>query len=192
MRGVDADWIDRCRREVMWQAELGLLAMMDAAALIDALPVDPDTDEATVKDVQRCWLLLQGCVSAAAALSRLLWPPDPGSRQRGSLLRRDLEVPDTSPLRPPRTVRNSLEHFDERLDWHMASGRGFRADLVLTSRSHTRAGVGPPAFRWFDPERLMLAVMDDELSLGPLLLEMRRLHGLVVDRRASAPDARMS
>ena len=71
------------------------------------------------KDFDAIWRSIHGLLSAAANLSKLLWPAsrDPVRRERGAWLRKELGIDDTSPMRA-RTMRDHLEHFDERLeDW---------------------------------------------------------------------------
>src|SRR5581483_2573832 len=51
-------------------------------------------------------------------VSKILWPGAPGesrAAQRGAELRKLMALPDEHPL-AQRTLRNHLEHYDERLD----------------------------------------------------------------------------
>jgi hypothetical protein len=75
-------------------------------------------------DIRRAFFSLQALVGAAAMASKLLWPgpagrnPDPWrplTEERAAWLRGVVAVGDDSPLRS-RSVRNGLEHFDERID----------------------------------------------------------------------------
>jgi hypothetical protein len=65
---------------------------------------------------------LRTFIHYSAAVSRMFWPPGSGnkasrqrSENRGTFLRTALGIPDDHPLHS-RTLRNHLEHFDERLD----------------------------------------------------------------------------
>jgi len=76
-------------------------------------------------DMDRIWYSIQGVLVAAANVSKLLWPNprDEHIPYRGEMLRQILGVPDDSPLRS-RTLRNTFEHFDTRLeDWMLSSER---------------------------------------------------------------------
>jgi|ERR1700722_2932804 len=68
-----------------------------------ALPVHTMLDE------------LQNVLIQAAGLSRYFWPVRKGHEWRGDQLRVAFDIADDSPLRS-RDLRNSIEHFDERLD----------------------------------------------------------------------------
>ncbi len=68
-----------------------------------ALPVHTMLDE------------LQNVLIQAAALSRYFWPVRKAHEWRGDQLRGAFGIADDSPLRS-RDLRNSIEHFDERLD----------------------------------------------------------------------------
>jgi hypothetical protein len=61
---------------------------------------------------------VQEALQHAAALSRFFWPPKsagPIGAARAKKLRQAFELDDTSALKD-RRLRNSFEHFDERLD----------------------------------------------------------------------------
>jgi hypothetical protein len=57
----------------------------------------------------------------AGALSRYFWPVRKGHEWRGAQLRSAFGISDDSPLRS-RDLRNSIEHFDERLDLFLDGG----------------------------------------------------------------------
>jgi len=58
---------------------------------------------------------MQNVIHQAGALSRYFWPVDNKHAGRGQFLRRIFEIKDDDPL-SDRSLRNSLEHYDERLD----------------------------------------------------------------------------
>ncbi len=70
---------------------------------IGALPVHLILDE------------LQNLLIQAAAVSRYFWPARVTHEWRGAHLRSAFRINDENPLRS-RELRNSIEHFDERLD----------------------------------------------------------------------------
>jgi len=70
---------------------------------IGALPVHLILDE------------LQNLLIQAAAVSRYFWPARSSHEWRGAQLRSAFGIGDDNPLRS-RDLRNSIEHFDERLD----------------------------------------------------------------------------
>jgi hypothetical protein len=58
---------------------------------------------------------LQNVLIKAAAVSRYFWPARSSHEWRGAQLRSAFGISDENPLRS-RDLRNSIEHFDERLD----------------------------------------------------------------------------
>jgi hypothetical protein len=58
---------------------------------------------------------IQNIVLQAAAVSRFFWPADKKHQWRGHALREAFHVSDSSNLHS-RTLRNTMEHFDEYLD----------------------------------------------------------------------------
>ena len=59
---------------------------------------------------------LQNFVVHAAALSRYFWPVRVAHKWRGEQLRRSFALTEQSPLRFSKELRDTIEHFDERLD----------------------------------------------------------------------------
>jgi hypothetical protein len=164
----------RYTREVVWQAELGILGLVSAIAEAVTLPADPNTDEATILQIQRCWQALHSCVSAGASLSKLFWPLRRDAYARGDTLRSNLSVRDDSPLRS-RAIRDGLEHFDERLDRYLAARPPrLRMDMVILPKADPGSDMFP-VLRWFDPTALTLTVMEDRIELVPLVEEMERV-----------------
>ena len=83
---------------------------LNAIERFDAMnPDDPESHRA----ILNC---LQEIVSYTAAISKFFWPQDEKKcKWRGDQLKKAFQIEDDSPL-GPRTLRNSLEHLDERLD----------------------------------------------------------------------------
>ena len=88
-------------------------------------------------DHQAAWFSLDALLRAAASISRIFWPPNSKYAGRAKLLGRLFHVGRRSPF-ALRDVRNSFEHFDERIEDWLASGR----HLLMTLTSARRA----PAF----------------------------------------------
>jgi hypothetical protein len=58
---------------------------------------------------------MQNVIHQAGALSRYFWPSDKKHSNRGVFLRKMFSVQEDDPL-SDRSLRNALEHYDERLD----------------------------------------------------------------------------
>ena len=119
-------------------------------------------------------------VGAAAAMSRILWPPgrEAETRARGRLIRQQLRI-DESSLLHDRAVRNDFEHFDERLDEFFKSGRTNIFDRALAPVEMLPAGpyFDPPPgslgdggaiFRLIDPVAGTIAVLGHSISIDKL------------------------
>lgn len=123
-------------REVLRQAQFGIAAWEHLRASEDRVEI---------------WGSVQAMLVAAGVISRLLWPTGQGVRARGAALRRMLTVSEDSPL-ASRDLRDSLEHFDERLD-------AWAAEFVAASPPPSVIGdsnIGPlNAIEGVDPRHLL-------------------------------------
>ena len=95
---------------------------------------------------------IHSLLTHASNASKILWPVASGDKSRGRHLREILGIGEQShPLRN-RTLRDHLEHFDERIDkWAAGGGRVFAHDIIgpLTLIS----GLNPQdRMRWYDSE----------------------------------------
>jgi hypothetical protein len=111
----------------------------------------------------------------AGCVLTLLWPTGSGqqkrarevARTRARKLRRELGLPDQEPPGLARDLRNSLAHFDERLDSWAASGLsvGSVADAV-GPRTGIFAQLPDSAIhRWFDDNTFELQVFGRRYDL---------------------------
>lgn len=118
-----------------------------------------------------------GMLTHLSAISRLLWPPKSSGAQslaRGDYLRKTIEIADAHPLHD-RTLRNHLEHFDERLDeFLVARGTGNMIDNIVGS---PRA-IGGSSFkdsdvlRAYDPSTGEMWFRGERFELGELYASM--------------------
>jgi hypothetical protein len=118
-------------------------------------------------DPDRAWLGISALLTAAANISRILWPKL--DRPRTALVDH-LGLAGDSPL-AQRTLRNHLERADQRIEqWWKKSPQHPVEDPVIGPRS---AGAGGPApFRSFDPSTNVVTFGDDEIDLQALVLEL--------------------
>jgi hypothetical protein len=124
----------------------------------------------------------------AGALSHFFWPSPLGRKAsqtqrqltsaRANKLREAFAVTEDSPLKN-RNVRNSLEHFDERLDSYLLvndSGYFFpsaligQADMAEDKRGHI--------FKMVDPISSTFVCLGISFEFGTLRKETQRIHGL--------------
>ncbi|KOX19806.1 hypothetical protein ADK67_32550 [Saccharothrix sp. NRRL B-16348] len=162
-------WTSGARRfyvaEIVRQASYALAAVQQALSLS--------------RDPQRrveAWPAVQSFLTATAIISKLLWPvraegADLKSRWRrfrADRLQTELMISDTSALRD-RKVRNSADHFDERIDdlvrdqcipqsW---------ADLAEDEFTHQLA-----PFRAIDSDTGEVLTGHDRMALTPIVTEL--------------------
>ena len=113
------------------------------------------------------FLALHSFLAHASNASRILWPPRVRKRkgesdecfvirktatdERGRVLRDSVGLDDSSILKD-RSLRDHLEHFDERIaEWHETSERkNYVQDMIASPNAIV--GIDPgDAMRWFDP-----------------------------------------
>lgn len=128
------------------------------------------------EDIDRVWFAVQNFLIASANVSKLLWTPSKRTvhQERSAWLRSLLQVADDSPL-SNRSLRNHLEHFDERI-WEWAAENPTQVvdqiigDPVLVSMIDPRnvlRSIGRDGMTW--------RFRGEEFAVGPAITELRRL-----------------
>jgi hypothetical protein len=160
---VEARFLDVLRGEIRRQCGFALRAWADLTGAL------------AQGDLDRLWYSVQALLVAAGNVSKLMWPPSSRIPQRGAELRRSLDVPEDSILRP-RAFRNHFEHFDERLEeWMLSSERHNFADSNVMPPGAI-VGLDPSDFlRNLDPTTLTLTFRGDSYELRPLVEEIGAL-----------------
>jgi hypothetical protein len=166
-------------REVQRQAQFGLDAW---GALQQSL-------RRSAIDHVEIWANVQSLLVAAGITSRLLWPAAEKSRARGRSLREMLRVADDSPL-VSRRIRDSFEHFDERLDaWADEMRTGPQPGLIGDSNVGPFAqieGADPRHFlRHLDHTSWTLYFRGERYELIPVARELLRLVGATQEALAA-------
>ena len=112
---------------------------------------------------------VQEALTHIAGLSRFFWPSrDNGiSKDRGEKLRQAFSLGDDSPLKN-RTLRNTLEHFDENLDIYL---KQFPIGQIIPNPIVKMISAVPKpirAFRLLDPHSSTFVVLDEVYEFGSL------------------------
>jgi hypothetical protein len=124
-----------------------------------------------VNDHARVWYSVQGLLIAAANLSKLFYSGGP-RKARCAKLRAKLGLAADSPI-AGRDVRNSFEHFDQRIAaWAASPDRKKSTDLL----------VGPRSADWdirrhFDSEKFIVTFGKDHFKILPAVEEARHILG---------------
>ena len=100
---------------MLFSSHSGTHSILKLEAIFEKLP--PQFTDEDLKKLPTTQILneLHNMVLQAGALSRYFWPVRKEHKQRGELLRKYFDMSEESPLFS-RVLRNTIEHFDERLD----------------------------------------------------------------------------
>lgn len=121
------------------------------------------------------WAAIQGILSASANISKILWPVSKKRKARGIRLRELLCI-DKNHFLADRSIRNSFEHYDERIeDWFEKNDTATYCDLALEAKAPGL--LMPPTFshRYYDQYTHELKFRDQKINLRELLSELALL-----------------
>lgn len=135
-----------------------------------------DTDEEQVSYVHEA-------LGHSASLSRFFWPSGLGNKKfkklrfaRAKALRERFSIDDRSALKR-RTLRDSLEHYDERLDKYcLSKDSGYFFPSAMIGDSDLADDPTGSIFRMVDPSKKIFVVMGEKHEFGLIQLEIKRLH----------------
>jgi hypothetical protein len=129
---------------------------------------------------------LHSLLTHASNVSRLFWPPagqSPGAKQRearGRLLRERVGLPDEAHPLHKRTLRDHLEHFDERIDhWRETSVRKNYVQDVVGPKGMIQGLDETDMMRWYDPGRKTFLFRGEEFNVQELVSAVDALHPLL-------------
>ncbi|MCE4268210.1 hypothetical protein [Rhodococcus globerulus] len=122
----------------------------------------------------RCFLAAQSILTCAALVSKVLWTSsrakDAGNERDRAELRMALGITSLPALKS-RRVRNSIEHFDDRLDnfFSNAEGSSTIAERIIGPIDTITVGDIPVRYlRHLDLDDDTFTVLEDSVSLGDL------------------------
>ncbi|PTV56779.1 hypothetical protein [Pseudomonas putida] len=131
---------------------------------------------------------LQNVVNQSGAISRYFFPSRDGvkgtdkktiHRDRGQYLSKVFGVKDDSPLMN-RALRNSIEHFDERLDLYLQDGIVGYIFPSLILPEPEDSDVPHHIFRAYYLKEGIFQVLGERYEIQPIVDEMARIHDLLV------------
>lgn len=129
---------------------------------------------------------LQNVVNQSGAISRYFFPSRDGvkgtdkktiHRDRGQYLSKVFGVKDDSPLMN-RALRNSIEHFDERLDLYLQDGIVGYIFPSLILPEPEDSDVPHHIFRAYYLKEGIFQVLGERYEIQPIVDEMARIHDL--------------
>lgn len=131
---------------------------------------------------------LQNIIQQGGATSRYFWPSRAGAQavheSRARDLRLALDVHEDSPLFD-RELRNSLEHFDERLDTYLAAQPVGIFDPDDINYDTPASDVPLHTFKAFYTVPEVFVLLGVRHKMAPLMNELLRLHSRLMSAKAS-------
>ena len=118
---------------------------------------------------------LQSIVFQGAALSRYFWPVRKGHETRAAHLRDALDITDGNPLES-RSLRNAIEHFDERLDHYLAQRLVGHVFPQFVGPRPKQDGVPGHYFRAYYLDEGIFELLGDFYEIDPITNEILRIH----------------
>ncbi len=123
---------------------------------------------------------LQNIIVQGAAVSRYFWPSNDAHEIRGRELREMFSVTDDSPLKS-RSLRNMIEHFDEKLDHYLAKGIVGHVIPHYFGPEGGSNGVPRHCFRAYFINSGVFEILGKRYEIEPIAKELLRLDELAGD-----------
>ena len=108
-------------QSMLFNTQSAVRSIEVVSTVMSYLTESDDEDPFAAVDTEDVLNHLQNIVVQGAALSRYFWPAGKRYDRRGEYLRQALGITDQNPLKS-RELRNSMEHFDEKLDDYLSGG----------------------------------------------------------------------
>lgn len=169
-------------QELRSQCVIAIQAGKDMVGLMEGAYVDTLFGGYSEQSV-RFWYALQSFLTAAANISKLLWPRTRKSKSetqlecdarivRGAKLQQLLGIEHDSPLKA-RALRNNIEHLDERLDtWAESVSASEDSELsvrLILAGSAPIFGLDPKrCFLLFDASNYHVTFAGEEFEILPI------------------------
>jgi hypothetical protein len=178
---------------MLFNTESALTSVDIVSAVMDQLNQNPDEDPYSFVDVKSFLDHAQNIIVQGAAISRYFWPIRKAHEARGELLRNIFEMVEDNPLKD-RDLRNSIEHFDEKLDLYLSNGIVGYFFPEYFGHKLSLDGVPSHVFRVYFTDTGSLCLLGKEYLLQPLADDIYRIHEMLLTfdknggRLFKAPD----
>lgn len=149
--------------EIVLQSKIAELAAERLSA------IKPNSDQIEV------WSSIQSILVAAGNVSKILWPSNKASAERGERLRELLQVDDNNIL-ADRSLRNHFEHYDERIeDWFNKQASAVYSDLAVDPFKTIWGNIPTNHHRAYDPLTQTLTFRGVSFELAAVLEELKEI-----------------
>ena len=158
-------------QSMLFNANSAMESYSRVSDVLDAIE-DKNWDEIReMLDSQSLLDELQNIVLQGAALSRYFWPVRPEYVARGEQLRNGIGLAENSALKS-RSLRNALEHFDERLDVYLNQGIVGRILPQYVGPAPQKEQVPYHLFRGFFLDTGEFTLLGEKYDMQPLVEEI--------------------
>jgi len=165
---------------MLFNAQSAFLSIVRISHAFENLP-DDSFENGIGRDITRGILNdMQNIIVHAAALSRYFWPVRSGHQDRGAQLRRSLAI-DESNQTYSRDLRNSIEHFDERLDRYLSDGIVGVVIPEYVGPKPIEDGVPGHFFRAFFTDTGEFRLLNGDHNMTPITAEITRIRDALVE-----------
>jgi hypothetical protein len=165
------------RDSMLFNTESAMLSIRYITELFQKLEkgeilIDDVNPQGPLNDFQN--IILQG-----AALSRYFWPAREAHELRAEQLRLAFNVDENCPLKS-RSLRNQMEHFDEKLDEYLHKG-AFGVFLPCYFGPDTSGDkISHHLFRAYFTDTGIFQILGERYAIEPIVEEIIRIHKLLV------------
>ena len=119
----------------------------------------------------------------SASISRFFWPSGLGKSKyrelhlaRAASLREMYSLDDSSPLKN-RELRDTLEHYDERLDRFLLNEKaGTYMPMATVGRYESQNNPPLFVFKMVDPEKQLFIIFNQAYGFSGIRAEVKRMH----------------
>lgn len=163
--------------ETQCRMAIGAVIALNNAMQADSTNEDGTQDWEKLKFIQgEIFRSVHSLLTHASNISRIFWPPSGRGQkaemrgQRGKILREKVGLPDEDHPLHKRTLRDHLEHFDERIDhWRETSIRKNYAQDLVGPKGMIQGLEETDMMRWYDPERKCFMFRGENFDIQELV-----------------------
>lgn len=162
-------------RSMLFNADSAARSVLQVNAVMHAVMENSPEDPVSALPVQYLLTELQNIIVQAGALSRYFWPVRSAHEWRGAQLRKAFDISEDSPLRF-RDLRNSIEHFDEKLDRYLENGVVGQILPEFVGLFREPEGIPVHIFRAYYVDTGVFELLGKRYEVQPLATEITRIH----------------
>ena len=175
---------------------IGAVAALNNAMQVSSQERNGPTDWQRFEFIQgEVFRSLHSLLTHASNVSRLFWPPTGKGEvaqkreERGRLLRQRVGLPDDNHPLKNRTLRDHLEHFDERIDdWRETSVRKNYVQDIVGPKGMIVGLEEEDMMRWYDPSQKRFIFRGEDFNIQDLVAAIDQLQPLLKPAVEAAND----